>query len=145
MIDGMVTVEVVPAGTTSRNSRAGRARRAILVVPVDGMSLGKIVSLKNTVPSEKWSALLGDEDLDFLRPMTMQTLARREDIGDDDGAWQAEERLITQIASTGIILKTDVILTDDDNGECWSFTMPKPTDEQVEALLGLRLPTAATD
>lgn len=138
MIEGMVTVEIVPAGTTNRELRTGKARRALLVVPVDGMSLSKIVSLKNASTDAKWGLLLEDEDLDFLRPMTMKTLARRDDIGDDDEAWEREERLIVNTVSNGVIVKTSVILDDEDDGSLWSFTMPKPTPQQVEALLGVR-------
>ena len=138
MIEGMVTVEIVPAGTTNRELRTGRARRALLVVPVDGMSLSKIVSLKNASTDAKWGLLLEDEDLDLLRPMTMKTLARRDDIGDDDEAWEREERLIVDTVSNGVIVKTSVILDDEDDGSVWSFTMPKPTPQQVEALLGVR-------
>lgn len=138
MIEGMVTVEIVPSGTTNRELRTGKARRALLVVPVDGMSLGKIVSLKNASTDAKWGLLLEDEDLDLLRPMTMKTLARRDDIGDDDEAWEREERLIVDTVSNGVIVKTSVILDDADDGSVWSFTMPKPTPQQVEALLGVR-------
>ena len=38
MIEGIVTVEIVPSGTTNRELKTGKARRALLVVPVDGMS-----------------------------------------------------------------------------------------------------------
>lgn len=138
MIEGIVTVEIVPSGTTNRELRTGKARRALLVVPVDGMSLGKIVSLKNASTDAKWDLLLDDEDLDLLRPMTIQTLARRDDIGDDDEAWEREERLIVDTVSNGVVVKTSVILDDEDDGSMWSFTMPKPTPQQVEALLGVR-------
>ena len=40
--------------------------------------------------------------------------------------------------STGVVVKTSVILDDEDDGSMWSFTMPKPTPQQVEALLGVR-------
>lgn len=143
MIDGMVTVEVVPEGTTNSMLRAGKARRALLVVPVDGMTMGKVVELKNTPAGSKWETILGDGDLDFLRPMTMQTIARRDDIVDDDEAWEREARLIEGIVADGVIVKTNVVLTDEDNGTVWSFTMPKPTGGQVEELLGV--PVAERD
>lgn len=137
MIDGMVTVEVVPEGTTNGMLRTGKAQRALLVVPVDGMTMGKIVGLKNAASNSKWETILGDGDLDFLRPMTMRTLAREDDIGDDDEAWEREARLIERTVADGVIVKTNVILTDEDNGTVWSFTMPKPTGKQVEELLGV--------
>lgn len=144
MIDGMVTVEVVPAGTKNGMLRSGKARRALLVVPVDGMTMSKIVGLKNAASASKWETILGDGDLDFLRPMTMQTLAREDDIGDDDEAWEREARLIGRTVADGVIVKTNVILTDEDTGTVWSFTMPKPTGEQVEELLGVRAAEPAT-
>lgn len=136
MIDGMVTVEVVPEGTTNGMLRTGKAQRALLVVPVDGMTMGKIVGLKNAASDSKWETILGDGDLDFLRPMTMRTLAREDDIGDDE-AWEREARLIERTVADGVIVKTNVVLTDEDNGTVWSFTMPKPTGKQVEELLGV--------
>lgn len=134
MLDGMVTIESVPAGTTNRDLRAGKTRRFMTIVPLDGMTLAKIVSLKNAGKS-KWKTLLSDPEIELLRPLTMPTLMRN-DQPDDDG-WAVEEKQVRSIVENCIVIKSSIMLTDDDNGEMWMLTMPKPTIEQLHAVMGV--------
>lgn len=136
MLDGMVTIETVPAGTMDNDLLTDKAKRFMTIVPLDGMTLDKIVSLKNA-DKNKWKALLSDSEIEFLRPMTMPTLMR---MGDDllsDNDWAIEEQQVRSIVEDSIVIKSSIVLTDDDNGKIWTLTMPKPTIEQLHAVMGV--------
>lgn len=135
MLDGMVTVEVVPHGTSRKALSSGRIRRTMIVVPVDNIN-DDVIDRMSCKQDDKWHMLTDDCGLEFLRPMTMGSV-----MGglppDGDDAWEHEEASIKSAVRNGDVIRASFIVNNDDTGDAWSFNMPKPDMRTVMYILGI--------
>lgn len=128
-LDSMVLISVsIP------KHRGRKGRLAMIVVPLDGVTLDTLVDLTNS--NDPWMGLT-DNGISFLRPMTIPTLVRGVDMCAD--AWEREkEQVSILLHETGCSIKEcSLLVTRESDGAAWTLTLPPISPRDAMTLTGI--------
>ncbi len=108
----------------------------MIAIPLEGVTLDSLVEMTNT--QDPWERL-SDDDVTFLRPLTMPmpTLIRSHQMTDD--LWDKESEQVRSLLSTrGCVVQSCVLLiTRNDDGAAWTLTLPPLDVESAKIVVGV--------
>lgn len=124
---------------TIRNEPTPRkTRKSIIAVPLEGMTLFTLANITNAYP-DPWNAIINDNRMRLLRPLTLPTLIK--DIEMTPDVWAEEERQIDRmLTSYGDATHIDdciILVTREDDGSIWTLRMPLTDMDDARAIAGL--------
>ena len=129
-LDSMILITV----SNPRKDNPRKSMTAMIAIPLEGVTLDSLVEMTNK--QDPWERLSND-DVVFLRPMTMPTLIRNFKMTDD--LWDKESEQVRMLLSSKgcSVMECTLLITRNEDGAAWTLSLPPLDVESARIIVGI--------
>lgn len=130
-LDSMILITV----SNPKQGNHKKRMTAMIAVPLEGVTLDSLVEMVNE--QDPWERLSND-DVVFLRPITMPTLIRNFKMTDD--LWDKEsEQVRNLLSSKGCsVQECTLLITRNEDGSAWTLSLPPLDVKSAKIIVGIQ-------